>query len=113
MNADFNCDWFEKELQPLQQSMLLLEKDTAGPGFEKFYQKGLGFFNNLLEIHNEFQHGHKKYVIKKQCQLILHYLDDLLLANVKLAKKNEEEIIELFEKQYKLKKIVRHLQKHL
>ena len=113
MSNDLNCDWFEKELKPLQQSMLFLERGKAGPGFKKFYQKGLDFFNHLLEIHYAFQRGDKKYVIKKQCQLILHYLDDLATANLKLAEKNDREIIVLFEKQYKLKKIVRHLQKHL
>ena len=93
--------------------MLFLDKEKAQKTFHKLYDAGQKHFNSLYQMYFETKHGEKSYFIKKQSEMILRYIKELHLANQYLSEMNELEILKLFEKQYKLKKIIEKLRTHL
>ena len=91
----------------MQEKMLLLQKETAQIELTEFYKKTKNHFNHVAEQYKDAKKGQDTFFFKKQSQMILRYLEELSLDNQNLPKVTEKEIIEIFEKQYKLKKIIR------
>ena len=102
MNRDFNYKQYLEEFSAGQKFMLFLDKEKAQKTFHKLYDAGQKHFNSLYQMYFETKHGEKSYFIK-----------EVHLANQYLSEMNELEILKLFEKQYKLKKIIEKLRTHL
>jgi len=106
MNYTFDYSIFMKEFSSLQQKMLFLDTGDTRHGFNILYRGAIAFFSKIYERNKKIKKDQKNYIIKKQSELILKYLYELDKANQELQKISAVEIIKLFEKQYKFKKIL-------
>ena len=113
MSQDFNYDSFIKEFSFLQAKMLFLEKEKAKNGFKTIFLEANKHFDIILEQYKNAKKGDEHFFIKKQSQMILRYLKELDHINLNCTRMSEIELIKLFEKQYKLKKIVLKFKAHL
>jgi DNA repair photolyase len=112
MSSYFNYNAFLSEFSSLQQKMLFMEQEYSKHGFNILYDRASDYFSQLYEQNKNFHKGDKNYFIKKQAELILKYLHELDQKNKNLEMASEHDIIQLFEKQYKLKKIILRLMGH-
>jgi len=109
----FNYDRFMDELTILQEKMLFLEKEEAQSGFKMLFEKARPYFKNLFDEHKSSNRKNKNYFVKKQSELLLRYINNLEQSNVELIALSDAEVLRLFEKQYKFKKILYRLRNHL
>jgi len=110
---DFKYDWLLKEFSVLQEKMLFLEKREAKTGFKALYLQAGNHFKVLFKQHKDTKKGDEHFFIRKQSEMILRYISELELANKNIDQMSEIELIKLFEKQYKLKKIILKLKAYL
>jgi hypothetical protein len=96
----------------LQEKMLFLEKEEVQRGFKILYENARHYFKNLFDENKSSKRVGKNYFVKKQSELVLRYLKDLDQINTELKTLSDPEIIRLFEKQYKFKKILLRLRDH-
>ena len=85
--------------------MLFLDTGAARHGFNILYDRAIAHFSKIYERNKNIKREQKNYFIKKQTELILKYLNELEKVNQELQRISPVEIIKLFEKQYKFKKI--------
>jgi hypothetical protein len=93
--------------------MLFLKTEKARGTFHNIYKNSQKHFNKLHQMYTDVKRGGENYFIKKQSEMILRYLEELQQANQNLISMDEKDIVTLFEKQYKLKKIIQKLVTHL
>ena len=113
MIQNFDFDHFMDELYILQEKMLFLEKKDAQNGIMILFEKARPYFKNLFDDNKNSSRKDKNYFVKKQSELLLRYFTDLEKGNSELNTVSDPEIIKLFEKQFKFKKILLRLRDHL
>jgi len=113
MKEIFDFDHFLNEFNVLQEKMLFLEKAEVQSGFKILYENARHYFKNLLDENKSSKRPDKNYFVKKQSELVLRYLIDLDQINAELKTLSDPEIIRLFEKQFKFKKILSRFRSNL
>ena len=98
-----------KELEGCQQHMLSLEKEKALSGLRTWYKKAHNHFSDLVQNFKHVKKGDPGYLLKNQGDLILKNLNMQETSVNDLLNLTESQILQLFEKQFKLKKIIRSL----
>ena len=102
-----------EELEQIQNPLLLLEKEKVYPVMKSWYLKSIKFFSDFYLNYENLKKGEPGFLLKSQCNLVLKHLSAQNKQLGYLPKMSENEIIRLFEKQIKLKKIIRQLSGHL
>ena len=96
------------ELEKIQAKMLNLQREYAQEELTKWYSQVSEKFELLSEIYQSaVRMDTKKFLLKNQCTLILNNMAEQLRQSKKLVNMTEQEIMQLFEQQLKLKKIIR------
>jgi len=104
------CNNFLEKLKPLQTELLFLKLNEVRPRFEKLFTSGMQHFKRTKENFAGTGRESKYFIFKKQVDLILRYIEDFIIVNQSLEKMSEYKVLSYFEKQFKLKKIIK---KHL
>lgn len=111
--SGFNYGELLKEFSLIQEKMLYRDKDAAQQAFDAFYKKTDNHFKEIFEVNKNTVKEQDTFLQKKQAQMILRYCNELNESNRKLFKLSDNEIIKIFEKQYKFKKVIRKFAEHL
>ena len=106
MTGKFSFKQFLEDFAEFQERMLYLHKDEAQEGLESLYASIKIQLIKDIESAGKIEKNDRSYLQLKQAQKILRYVDELSVGNNNLLKLSENEILHLFEKQYKFKKIL-------
>jgi hypothetical protein len=111
--ANFNYGEMLAELEKTQALMLDLQVDAARKPLQSWYKNSIKHFTTMEQRFKPFQKNDPQFLSKSQCNLILK---NLKIQNDKISNSTsmaDKEIIELFEKQLRLKKIIRKFAENL
>lgn len=103
------CQLFIENLSTIQEKLLFLKIEEAKQEFTNLFldgQKYFILFTESLDIND----GKNSILLKKQAELIVKKISGFVAENNNLHKLDHQDIISLFERQFKLKKVI---QKHL
>lgn len=98
---------FIEQLNMLQERMLSGDMQNLQEQFDLLYSGFASFVNHQSESVKSTDRRSREFLFKKQGNLILRNLDDFSEQNKKLNYFNQNDLLKLFEKQYKLKQILR------
>ena len=101
------CELFLRKLDTFQKQLLLLNKVKAEKELSGLYNSFKLYIENILTGMISKDKHSEEFLIKKQLHLVLRNLESFLEINKKLPGMSSEEILKYFEKQYKLKQILR------
>lgn len=98
---------FLQKLEVLQEKMLHFDLDNLQKEFNRLYLDFMNYVQTRAESLDVKEKKSKEFLLKKQIHLIVRNLDNFIQQNKNLPAFKDIEILNLFEKQYKLKQILR------
>ncbi|MCB9058489.1 MAG: hypothetical protein H6627_07975 [Calditrichae bacterium] len=98
---------FMGTLEDLQEKMLNGQLENLREEYAKVYSGFASFVKQFAENLDNSNRLSREFLFKKQSKLILRNLDTFFEQNASLYSLSQPDLLKLFEKQYKLKQILR------